>query len=163
AQAQERGKQAARDKARPSAEHLAIVDELLSRQRILDVPGHHDRSVVLDMFGLRRFTHPFDRFAQARHAHRGRERRAEADLFDEAECGTLAAYPPMADAAEMMIAMALESFERRRRRGDSRARVFPRERRVRVLPRGYCGRIFARGPRALVFTRGHRAYARTLI
>jgi hypothetical protein len=61
---------------------------------------------VLNMFGQRRLAHPFDRFAQARHAHPGRERRTEADLFDETERGALAAYPEMTDAAKMMVAMA---------------------------------------------------------
>jgi hypothetical protein len=59
------------------------------------------------MLGQRWLAHPLDRLAQTRHAQAGRERRTEADLLNETERRSLAAYPPMVDAAEVMVAMTL--------------------------------------------------------
>src|SRR5581483_12471765 len=87
-------------------------------QAVLDVPGHDDRAIVLDMLGQRGLAPALDRLAQARHAHAGRERRAEADLLDKPERGVLAADAAMGEAAEMVVAMALERIERRRRGTD---------------------------------------------
>ena len=112
-----------------SAQHLAVVDKLFGWQRILDVPGHHDRPVMLDMLGQWRLAHSFDCFAQAGHAYPRGKRRAEADLVDKVERCALTADPPMADAAKVMVAMALERLERRRGGRDAPAAGSSQQRR----------------------------------
>src|SRR5215469_711394 len=101
-QTQERREQVAGDEARASGQHLAVVDQLSLWQRVLDVPRHHDRAVVLDMLGDRRLPLSLDRLAQARQSQTGCEGRAEAHLFDKAERGALAADAAKMHAAEVM-------------------------------------------------------------
>src|SRR5262249_9644664 len=113
AQPQERSQQVTSYEAGPSTDHLAIVNELARRQCVFDAPGHHDRAVVLDMLGQRRFAYAFDRLAQARHSHPGGERGAESDVLDKGERGALTADTAMAHAAEMMVAIALERIHLR--------------------------------------------------
>src|SRR6266851_332513 len=96
------------DEARAAAEHLAIVDELARGERVLEVPRHHDRAVVLDMLGEFGFAAAFDSFAQTRDTHPGREGGAEASLVDELKGGLFAAHATGGDSPEMMVTMALE-------------------------------------------------------
>src|SRR5208283_5663427 len=85
AQPEERTQHLARDEARPSHDHFAVVNGAAIRQRVLYSPRHPDRIVVLYMLRHRGFARSRDRLAQTRHAHPGREPGAEPDLVDEFE------------------------------------------------------------------------------
>src|ERR1700687_3438908 len=84
-QSKKRAQQVARDKARASGDHLAVVNETSLGQRVIDSPRHPDRVVVLDMLGHHGFASSCDSLAQARHAKAGGESGAEADLADKLE------------------------------------------------------------------------------
>src|SRR5713101_466192 len=122
AQLEKRRQHLERDEARAAAEHLAVVDELAGGQRVLEVPRHHDRAVVLDMLGEFGFAAAFDSFAQTRDTHPGREGGAEAGLVDELKGGLFAAPATGGNSPEMMVTMALEHL------GETGSRHHPRPR-----------------------------------
>ncbi len=111
AQSQERTQQIARDKARASRDHLAVVNEPALGQRVLDSPGHPNRVVVLDMLRHHGFASSRNRLAQARHAEAGGESGAEADLADKFERAFFASHPARRYPPKVKIAMTLERVE----------------------------------------------------
>src|SRR5579862_6812398 len=114
AQAQERAHHVARDETRPARERLAVVNQPLRGQRVLDVPCHPDRVVMLQMLGDLRLALARNRLAQARKAEAGGKSGAESNLVDEGERALLARNPPLWGAPEMVIAMAFKRIEGRR-------------------------------------------------
>src|ERR1700682_2289477 len=85
AQSKKRAQQVARDKARTSRDHLAVVNEPSLGQRVLDSPRHPDRVVMLDMLGHHGFAGSRNRLAQTGHAKAGGGSGAEAELADQLE------------------------------------------------------------------------------
>src|ERR1700674_394884 len=97
-----------RDEARPPGDYFAIVNRLARRQRVLEIPGHDDRAIVLDMFGQLGFAPSLDRLAQARYSEAGRERGAKAGLIDEAERTILTGDASRRQAAKGVVATCFE-------------------------------------------------------
>src|ERR1700682_1960449 len=111
AQSKKRAQQVARDKARASRDHLAVVNEPALGQRVLDSPGHPDRVVMLDMLGHHGFAGSRDSLAQTGDAKAGCESGAEANLADKLERAFFAGPPPRRNSPKMKIAMTLKCVE----------------------------------------------------